>query len=69
MRTKVALVVVSILLAWETLALARVENERYALTLGMCWDRTIGVADPKCLQEVETRTSWVWHVVYGLGVL
>lgn len=45
-------------------ALARVENQRYAMQLGMCKD--IPGWNHKCLDAVETRTSWLWHLYYGI---
>lgn len=56
-------------------ALVRVENERYALWLGMCpnMDQTFkamgaGDADAwKCTKTIETRTAWWWHLYYALA--
>jgi hypothetical protein len=45
--------------------LVHVENERYALFMGLCTQHSPST----CLNEVETRTSWVWHLVYGLGII
>ena len=53
-------------IVWLCSALVRVENQRYALMIGMCREPTSGVADWKCLRKVETRTSWVWHLFYAL---
>jgi succinate dehydrogenase hydrophobic anchor subunit len=39
-----------------------VENERYALLVGSCQ-----AGDWRCLKAVQTRTSWLWHLYYGLG--
>jgi len=64
---KAALIVVSLLLVLVTTALIRVENERYALSIGMCWDKQLGVGDWRCLQSVQTRTGWVWHVFYAVA--
>jgi hypothetical protein len=46
---------------------AREENQRYALTLGMC--RQPGALDLpsfECLGKVQTRTGWIWHLWYGI---
>ncbi|MEX3910155.1 hypothetical protein AB4Y33_43445, partial [Paraburkholderia sp. BR14319] len=50
-------------------ALVRVENERYALWLGMCpnmRETVAGIAaqNPSALNKctVETRTAWWWHL-------
>ena len=50
---------------WLASALVRVENERYALVVGMCRDK-IGQTDNSCLRTVETRTSSMWHLFYAL---
>ncbi|MDX0506249.1 hypothetical protein GOD80_25860 [Sinorhizobium medicae] len=50
-----------VLLVWLAAALVRVENERYALLLQMC-------PRQNC-DGVETRTSWIWHLIYGLGIM
>ncbi len=42
--------------------LAVVENQRYAMQVGRCAPK-----DWRCLEHVQTRTSWLWHVYYGLG--
>ena len=55
-------------IAWFGSAIIRLENERYALSIGMCQTDT-GVADPVCLADVETRTSFLWHLAYGLRLL
>jgi len=55
------------LLVWFGLALVRVENERYALQVGLC---TFNPSDPlalfDCLKKAETRTAWWWHIFYAL---
>jgi len=45
-----------------SIALIKTENQRYALYIGLC------ESGPKqtCLQSVETRTHWWWHLYYGL---
>jgi len=52
---------------WLGSALVRVENERYALEVGLCQSNSI---EPqvmfKCLKNVETRTGWWWHIFYAL---
>lgn len=46
-------------------ALVRVENQRYALAVGLC-DTNGQQPLSTCLGHVETRTSWIWHLYYGL---
>lgn len=57
--------VVSVLLViWLATALVRVENERYALLVGLC--RQAEYVDFKCLKTAQTRTAWYWHLYYAL---
>jgi hypothetical protein len=55
------------LLVWFGSALVRVENQRYALQVGLC---TFSPTDPvvlsDCLNRAETRTGWWWHIFYAL---
>jgi hypothetical protein len=46
--------------------LAVVENQRYALALGMCKSAVLPAPDFHCLSTVQTRTSWLWNLYYGL---
>lgn len=53
-------------IVWLSAALIRVENQRYAMTVGMCIDPFLKVADQSCLSTVKTRTGWWWHLYYAL---
>jgi hypothetical protein len=78
--TSVLLALTLAAIVWLTTALVRVENQRYALVVGMCPTKADTrlppdvqslfnaqlPPDPDCLAKVETRTSWVWHVFYAL---
>ena len=46
--------------------LVKVENQRYALIGGMC-KGVNDLPDLDCLDHVQTRTSWMWHLYYALG--
>ena len=65
-KYKVALVSLLVLVVWLATALVKAENQRYALTTGLCVDKTMHMADLACLAKVETRTAWYWHLYYGL---
>jgi hypothetical protein len=66
MKIKAAFLAISLFTTvWLMASLVRVENQRYAMQLGMC-KQEVGDWDYKCLKKVETRTSWVWHLVYAL---
>ena len=49
---------------------AREENQRYALMLNACpekrTDPSLQLLDFQCLDKVQTRTAWAWHLYYGL---
>lgn len=63
---RAALVVAVVIIIWLAATLAHVENQRYALQMGMCREAATGLTDFACLQKVETRTGWWWHLFYGL---
>lgn len=52
-------------IVWLATALVRVENERFAMQVGLCQREPNGW-DYSCIQQVQTRTSWVWHLFYAL---
>ena len=65
--------ILSILLVWFGQVIVRIENENYALLVGLCGQNAT-VADPttilernRCLEVVETRTSPFWHLYYALS--
>ena len=37
------------------------ENRNYAMQTGLCEP-----ADFECLETVQTRTSWLWNLFYGI---
>ena len=59
------LIVFIAVIFWLSLALVKVENQRYAMQVGMCKDTKVGW-DYSCLAKVETRTGWYWHLYYAL---
>lgn len=63
---RIGLVVAVLLIVWLSAALVRVENERYALLIGMCREATTGYVSGDCLAKVQTRTGWYWHLFYAL---
>jgi hypothetical protein len=47
--------------------IVKIENQRYALQVGLCKDKSNPLmVDMKCLANIETRTSWVWHLYYAI---
>jgi hypothetical protein len=71
-KERIGLAVAILLIVWLSAALVRVENQRYALQAGLCRDKNwptssgFGSHDFKCLESVETRTAWYWHLFYAL---
>ena len=63
---QVALVAMLLAIVYLCAVIVRIENERYALSVGMCRDSVTGFADRACLAKVETRTSPMWHLLYGM---
>ncbi|MGJ7508890.1 hypothetical protein [Variovorax sp. GT1P44] len=62
-----AIAVLCALLVWFGAALAHAENQRYALSLGMCQSDPLKILGrEECLKAVETRSGWWWHVGYAL---
>lgn len=62
-----AAVVLLVLLIWVSSALVLVENERYALAVGMCKSDPVSLMSlPNCLAKTQTRTGWWWHLYYAL---
>jgi hypothetical protein len=61
------IIALSAALAFTCHRLAEIENQRYALLLGMCHQQDSATPyDFECLEEVETRTSWIEHLYFGL---
>lgn len=57
------------LLIWFASVIVRLENYRYASSVGFCSEHADLVQKSRCLNETETRTSPLWHLVYALGLL
>lgn len=65
------IVVLAALVVWLSLQVIRLENYRYASSIGMCAEQE--PKDPlafakrdKCLREIQTRTNPLWHLWYGM---
>ncbi len=59
----IAILTVTLLISLAVLV--RVENERYALQIGMCRDQATGLVNHSCITSVQTRTSALWHLFYA----
>lgn len=72
--SRTALAVITLLVAlnlWFGAAIVRLENQRYALSLDMCAGTTPAklIRQHDCLARVQARTSPIYHLLYGLGIL
>lgn len=61
-------------LIWFGSVIAKLENYRYANSMGMCSEHgsfyiSELIARETCLNQTKTRTSPFWNLAYGLGVL
>ncbi len=58
------------LLVWFGAAIIRLENYHYAVQVGFCqeYNNLDGIKIDECLSKTETRTSWIWHLIYGLKI-
>ncbi|MFL6628247.1 MAG: hypothetical protein ACJ8G1_17525 [Vitreoscilla sp.] len=66
MAERLLLLIAVIVIAWLAMVLVRVENQRYAMAVGMCQDKMLpGSHDYQCMKAVETRTGWWWHIYYA----
>ena len=65
-KERISLAVAVLLIVWLSAALVRVENERYAMQVGMCWNDTMKLPDLACIEKAQTRTAWYWHLFYAL---
>jgi hypothetical protein len=61
-----------LIIVLQSAALIRLENQRYAMQVGLCEDKVLSIKtqqvawDSSCLERVETRTNWLWHLFYAL---
>ena len=62
MKERFGLVVAVLLIVWLSATLVRVENERYAMQIGMCWNGTLKLPDLACIKKAQTRTALYWHI-------
>lgn len=46
--------------------IVKIENERYAMAVGMCYDKTRQLPDLACVSKAQTRTSPFWHLFYAI---
>jgi len=66
-KERIIILVLLLLLIYFGAAIVRLENYHYAVQVGFCADVDFTERD-KCLNEIETRTNPIWHLMYGLGI-
>jgi hypothetical protein len=66
MKNQLPLAIAISIIIWLCVTLVRVENQRYAMQVGMCHNVTIGLPDLECIKKTQTRTDWWWHLFYAL---
>lgn len=71
----VLIVVLTIIVVMLGTAVVRLENYRYADSIGMC-SEFFSREDPakrltreECLANSQTRAHWLWHILYGTKIL
>lgn len=65
MKKNIAIVLLLFVVLYLAALLIKVENQRYALAVGLCSDSKTGLTDYACLAKVETRTNPAWHLYYA----
>lgn len=66
MKHRATLFILLALVIWLAASLVRVENQRYALRIGMCEGPVTSQKFYDCIETVQTRTGWWWHLFYAL---
>lgn len=64
MTKNVIIIALLVLVIWFGAVIVRIENERYALSIGACGP-TPATELPDCAR-FPTRTHWWWHLYYAL---
>lgn len=66
-KERIGLVVAVLLIVWLSAAPVRVENERYAMQAGMCWNDTLKLPDLACIAARLVRAGCDGTLRMGLG--
>ena len=71
MTKNMVILLLSAMLVWFGTAIVRLENYHYASMLGMCGEvkPLLLVQREECLMAKQTRTSPIYHLLYGLRIL
>jgi hypothetical protein len=63
-RVGLTISILLVVIIYLLTVIVRIENERYAMSLGMC--AGIVAPDASCLSKVKSRTNPLWHLFYAL---
>ena len=72
MKKNVIIIALAAMLVWFGTTIVRLENYHYANQMGFCQEYEIPLesrARNKCLDERQTRTNPVWHLLHGLLII
>ena len=65
---KIIIAILVVLIIYLSLQIIRLENYHYAVQVGLCSD--VGQLErDKCLNNKETRTNPIFHLLYGIRIL
>lgn len=67
MKKNIAIAILCVTALYLCAVIIKLENQRYALSIGMCQDKSRGLPDMACISKAETRTSPIWHLVHALS--
>lgn len=62
-----AIIVLLLLVVFLADRVVRIENQRYALYNNLCKSDPLNLTVRwDCLEKVQTRSSWFWHLYYAM---
>ena len=67
MKKNILVASLLVIIVFLCAVIVHVENERYAMFIGLCYDENRKMADPKCLEKVKTRTGWQYHLINAVA--
>lgn len=65
----VFLLIMLVLLFWFGSTIVKLESYNYGTMVGLCSEFSILQERHECLLKAETRTHWIYHLLYALDVL
>ena len=73
-KERIVILILLIFLIWFGANLVRLENYHYTVQVGMCNEYNENILNrfterENCINNTKTRTSFIWHLLYGLKIL